>query len=101
MSFVSLQNLSAYSLLESPTTVVGLVRAAKERGYASIALTDYDKTYGFLQFNDAAIAAGIKPIFGLQLFIQGIVDQSTKYPLLFLAKDQIGYENILKLSQMF
>lgn len=98
MSFVSLQNLSAYSLLESPTTVVALVRAAKERGYYSIALTDYDKTYGFLQFNDAAIAAGIKPIFGLQLFIQGIVDQSTKYPLLFLAKDQIGYENILKLS---
>lgn len=98
MAFVSLQNISAYSLLQGPTTVADLVQDAVEKGYDSIALTDYNYTYGFLQFNELAQAAGIKPIFGVQLSVKGVVDQSANFNLIFIAKDQIGYQNLLKLS---
>lgn len=39
MGAVSLQNLSGFTLLESPTKVKNLAENAKKKGYSAIALT--------------------------------------------------------------
>lgn len=98
MGAVSLQNLSSFTLLESPTKVKDLAENAKKKGYSSLALTDVNITYGLVNFYKAAKEAGIKPLLGMQLRINGLVDQANKYDLIVIAKDDQGYKNILRLS---
>ena len=98
MGTVSLQNLSSFTLLESPTKVKDLAENAKKKGYSALALTDVNITYGLVNFYKAAKETGIKPLLGMQLRINGLVDQANKYDLIVIAKDDQGYKNILRLS---
>lgn len=98
MGAVSLQNLSSFTLLESPTKVKDLAENAKKKGYSALALTDVNITYGLVNFYKAAKETGIKPLLGIQLRINGLVDQANKYDLIVIAKDDQGYKNILRLS---
>ena len=98
MGAVSLQNLSSFTLLESPTKVKDLAKNAKKKGYSALALTDVNITYGLVNFYKGAKEAGIKPLLGMQLRINGLVDQANKYDLIVIAKDDQGYKNILRLS---
>ena len=98
MGAVSLQNLSSFTLLESPTKVKDLAKNAKKKGYSALALTDVNITYGLVNFYKAAKETGIKPLLGMQLRINGLVDQANKYDLIVIAKDDQGYKNILRLS---
>lgn len=98
MGAVSLQNLSSFTLLESPTKVKDLAENAKKKGYSALALTDVNITCGLVNFYKAAKETGIKPLLGMQLRINGLVDQANKYDLIVIAKDDQGYKNILRLS---
>lgn len=98
MGAVSLQNLSSFTLLESPTKVKNLAENAKKKGYSAIALTDINITYGLVDFYKAAKDTGIKPLLGMQLRINGLIDEANKYDLIVIAKDDQGYKNILRLS---
>ena len=98
MGAVSLQNLSNFTLLESPTKVKNLAENAKKKGYSAIALTDINITYGLVDFYKAAKDTGIKPLLGMQLRINGLIDEANKYDLIVIAKDDQGYKNILRLS---
>ncbi|WP_304757844.1 DNA polymerase III subunit alpha [uncultured Lactobacillus sp.] len=98
MGAVSLQNLSSFTLLESPTKVKNLAENAKKKGYSAIALTDINITYGLVDFYKAAKDIGIKPLLGMQLRINGLIDEANKYDLIAIAKDDQGYKNILRLS---
>ena len=98
MGAVSLQNLSSFTLLESPTKVKNLAENAKKKGYSAVALTDINITYGLVDFYKAAKDTGIKPLLGMQLRINGLIDEANKYDLIVIAKDDQGYKNILRLS---
>ncbi|WP_208422343.1 DNA polymerase III subunit alpha [Latilactobacillus fragifolii] len=98
MPFVQLQVKSTYTLLESTTRIDALIERAKARGYRSIALTDKNVTYGLVDFYKAAKAAKLQPILGLTLEIGGLLQADERFPLIVLAKDFVGYQNILKLS---
>ncbi|MCM0598742.1 DNA polymerase III subunit alpha [Periweissella fabalis] len=98
MSYFPIQALSAYSLLKSPTTPKELVIKAKELGYQNIGLTDIDVMYGVVDFYNAAIAADMKPILGLTLKINGLVNQSTIGSIILIAKNSRGYQNLMKIS---
>lgn len=50
MGTVSLQNLSSFTLLESPTKVKDLAENAKKKGYSALALTDVNITCGLVNF---------------------------------------------------
>lgn len=98
MGVVGLQNLSSFTLLESPTKVEDLAENAKKKGYSALALTDINITYGLVDFYKAAKNAGIKPLLGMQLRINGMIDEANKYDLIVIAQDDQGYKNILRLS---
>ena len=98
MGAIGLQNLSSYSLLQSPIKVKDLAQKAKDRGYEAIALTDINVTYGLVEFYKAAKEVGIKPILGMQARFNGLIDQAHLYDLIVLAKTNQGFENILRLS---
>ncbi|WP_243291248.1 DNA polymerase III subunit alpha [Bacillus sp. FJAT-47783] len=95
MSFVHLQVKSAYSLLSSAVSLEKLVERAKKHQYTAIALTDVHVLYGTIAFYKLCKKHQIKPIIGLTVSIQ---IKGNSFPFVLLAKNDIGYKHLLKLS---
>ncbi|MCH4008331.1 DNA polymerase III subunit alpha [Companilactobacillus sp.] len=93
-----LQITSSYSLLQSPIKLPELIDSAKQMGYSSLALTDNNNLYGSIDFYKYCQNAGIKPIIGLTINTLGVTDTQNVYPLILLAKSDVGYHNLIKIS---
>ncbi len=88
--YVELHTHSSYSFLDGASPVDDLVAAAKERGMDTLALTDTNGLYGAVRFWNAATAAGIKPIWGVEL-------QTLDFGhLLLIARDEIGWRSLCR-----
>ncbi|MDF7638862.1 DNA polymerase III subunit alpha [Lactobacillus sp. ESL0791] len=98
MKVAAIQNISSFSLLESPTKVKDLLVTAKQLGYEAVGLTDINVTYGLVNFFELSKEVGIKPLLGMQVRVNGLVDSTNQYDLIVLAKNNAGYHNILRLS---
>jgi DNA polymerase-3 subunit alpha len=100
--FTHLHVHSEYSLLDGQSRVDRLIAQSKASGMHALALTDHGGMYGTLEFYKKAREAGIKPIIGVEGYLApSIEDRTTRYEynhLLLLARDQIGYNNLLKLT---
>ncbi len=105
MSFVHLHVHSTYSILDGFSQIKPLVQRAKELGMPALALTDHGTMFGTVQFFDAASAAGIKPIIGLETYLapRKMTDRDPRKDkraahLLLLAENMTGYQNLLKIA---
>src|SRR5947208_4767150 len=58
-----------------------LVARAAEHGMTALALTDRDGLYGAVKFALACRAAGVRPIFGVDLAVAPAVDAAVPRPL--------------------
>src|SRR3989338_198277 len=103
-NFVHLHTHSHYSLLDGLSKIDGLVARAKELGMEALAVTDHGAMYGAIEFYAACKKAGIKPIIGVEAYVAnrtrfdkepGI--DNKRYHLTLLAKNNIGYQNLVKL----
>jgi DNA polymerase-3 subunit alpha len=97
MSFIHLHVYSAYSLLTSTASVEKLVMDAKEKGYKALALTDRNVMYGAVAFYKECIKHSIKPIIGLTVDVLS-EEEEKAFPLVLLAKNQKGFQNLLKIT---
>jgi len=104
MSFVNLHCHSHYSLLDGFGSPKDIVMRAKELGYPAAALTDHGVTYGLIELYNACMANGIKPVLGCEMYValRTRFDKEAKvdvrpYHLTLLAKNNVGYKNLLKL----
>lgn len=102
--FVHLHNHSIYSLLDGLTKLDELINYAIEDGAEAVALTDHGTMYGVIEFYQKCKKAGIKPIVGVETYLAPnlLTDKLTKndaanYHLILLAKNEIGYKNLIKL----
>ncbi len=102
--FIHLHVHTEFSLLDGLSKIDKLVARAKALEMSSLAITDHGTMHGVMQFYRACKAADIKPIIGLELYLakknRFIHDPTEKQPyhLLLLAKNEIGYKNLLKLA---
>jgi len=104
MKFVHLHVHSHYSLLDGLAKIDDLISKAQELGFNALALTDHGNLYGAIEFYKKAKKSGIKPIIGCEVYLAprsrfektAKVD-SKSYHLTLLCKDQIGYQNLIKL----
>jgi DNA polymerase III subunit alpha len=106
--FVHLRVHSAYSLAEGAIRVKDLVKLCAEQKMPAVAITDTNNMFGGLEFAQAASAAGVQPIAGVQLSLRqeeregagtglqgGIRPPPDK--IVLLAQDESGYLNLMKL----
>ncbi len=103
--FVHLHVHSQYSLLDGACRIPDLVAAARRHRMPALALTDHGNLFGLIEFYDACMKGGVKPILGVETYIapgsrlekeaKGISEAS--FHLILLAKDEMGYQNLLKL----
>ncbi len=94
--FVHLRVHSAYSLSEGAIHVKDLVNLCRDAAFPAVAMTDTNNIFGALEFSGAAAKAGVQPIIGCQLRIVQHEDDPGG-TMVFLAKDDSGYRNLLKL----
>jgi error-prone DNA polymerase len=69
MSYIELHAASAFSFLEAASLPEALVDRAAELGYPAVALLDRNGVHGAPRFHKAALAAGLRPIVGVELTI--------------------------------
>ncbi len=102
--FVHLHVHTEYSLLDGLTRIEDLVLKAKEFGMESVAISDHGVLYGVVEFYKKAKEAGVKPIVGMEAYITEDLNsknpKSPYYHLLILAKNHIGYKNLMKISSI-
>ena len=109
VSFVHLHTHSEYSLLDGANRIGDLVRKTKELEMPGLALTDHGCMFGAWAFHKAARKEGIKPIIGMEAYVApgDRRDRSRSgkgarayYHLVLLARDMVGYKNLIKLSSI-
>jgi len=106
-SFVHLHVHTEYSLLDGACRISDLVKAAAHQGSGAVAVTDHGNLFGAIEFYQAAVAAGIKPILGYEAYVAPgrrqdretlPGSQDAGYHLVLLAADERGYRNLLRLA---
>ncbi|MDK2814351.1 MAG: polymerase subunit alpha [Thermoanaerobacter sp.] len=102
--FVHLHVHSEYSLLDGSCRIKDLIAKTKELNMKAIAITDHGVMYGVIDFYKEAVAQGIKPIIGCEIYVapRSMQDReygidNENYHLVLLAKDMTGYKNLMKI----
>ena len=85
--FVHLHVHSEYSLVDGTARVRPLVKAAARAGMPAIALTDQANLFALVRFYKAAMAAGIKPISGIDAWIRNPEDPNQPFRATLLIQD--------------
>ncbi|MCB1857106.1 MAG: DNA polymerase III subunit alpha [Gammaproteobacteria bacterium] len=96
-SFVHLLVHTEYSLVDSLVRIKPLVKAAVGFGMPALAITDQCNLFALVKFYQAAQAAGIKPIIGVDAWLRDQADINKPFRVLFLIQNKEGYLNLTRL----
>ncbi len=102
-----LHNHSEFSLLDGLSKIPEMVRTARDLGMKALSITDHGSLYGAFKFYNSCREEGIKPIIGSEMYMakrshldkEANVDDGQNH-LILLAKDNIGYKNLMRLSSI-
>ena len=90
-SFVHLRLHSEYSIVDSTLRIADAVKLAAADEQVALAITDLNNLFGFVKFYKAARAKGIKPVCGVDAWIEAVDPAHEPARLLFLAETHAGY----------
>ena len=104
MSFVHLHVHTEFSFLDGECRIKELVSHAKNLGMNALAITDHGNMCGVVDFYKEALAQGIKPIIGCEVYVaardlsdKSHDDKNSTHHLILLAKNNEGYKNLVKI----
>ena len=86
--FVHLHVHSEYSMLDGAAKLGNMTQAAADLGQSAIAVTDHGNTFAAFEFYNAAKAAGVKPIIGLEAYITPGTQRSERSRVSWGSPDQ-------------
>ncbi|HDQ41753.1 MAG TPA: DNA polymerase III subunit alpha [Desulfonatronum sp.] len=106
--FVHLHCHTEYSLLDGAIRIKDLCAKAKDFGLSAVALTDHGNLYGAIHFYRSAKDYGLKPIIGCEVYVamgsrhdrDARSPSQAGYHLILLAKDAVGYRNLIRLVSL-
>jgi len=89
--FVHLRLHTEYSIVDGMARVDDAVAAAAADGMPALAITDAGNLFGAIKFHEAARAAGVQPIIGVDLWLTNERNRDAPYRLTLLARNSAGY----------
>ncbi|MFN7053795.1 MAG: PHP domain-containing protein, partial [Gemmobacter sp.] len=101
--FIHLRVHTEYSLLEGAVPVKKLIGLCAAQSMPAVAVTDSNSMFAALEFSTLASGAGLQPIVGCQMTVAydppapGEKPRAPA-PVVLLAQNEVGYENLMKLS---
>lgn len=96
-SFIHLHVHSEYSLADGIVRIKELIKRTKQQGSFAVALTDQHNLFAAVKFFKAAMAAGIKPIIGADIFFSNPEKADAPYVMTLLCQNHEGYLNLTRL----
>ncbi|OIP84850.1 MAG: DNA polymerase III subunit alpha [Rhodobacterales bacterium CG2_30_65_12] len=101
--FIHLRVHTEYSLLEGAVPVKKLAGLCTGMAMPAVAVTDTNNMFCALEFSVTASAAGLQPIIGCQVSVacdSPVPGEKPRppSPLVLLAQNEAGYQNLLKLN---
>ena len=103
--FVHLHVHTEFSLLDGQSRIKSLVDRAKALDMPALGITDHGVMFGAMDFYRACVEAGITPVVGMEAYLapRGMQDRDPRldrrpYHMLLLAKNMVGYQNLLKMA---
>ena len=96
-SFIHLRVHTEYSLVDGVVRVKPLMQAVTDKGMPAVALTDQGNLFAMVKFTRAALAAGIKPIIGVDALVRGDDEQIPPSRMVLLCQNRDGYLNLSQL----
>ncbi len=104
-TFAHLHLHTEFSMLDGAARVRDVVAAAAADGQPAVAITDHGVLYGAVDFYQAAVAAGVKPIIGIEAYVTpgSRYDRpprrdDIRYHVTLLAENDAGYRNLIALA---
>lgn len=105
--FTHLHVHTEYSLLDGLCKIKPLIKYIKEMGMDSVAITDHGVMYGAVEFYKRALEDKVRPIIGMEAYVSNVAhtqkperSKMKNYHLTLLAKNNKGYENLMKLTSI-
>jgi DNA polymerase-3 subunit alpha len=95
--FIHLRLHTEYSVTDGLVRVGEAVKRARESGMPALGLSDLSNTFGWVKFYRAARGAGIKPIFGCDVWVTNAADRNRPSRLLLLVQHREGYRRLCDL----
>ncbi|MEN9384352.1 MAG: polymerase subunit alpha [Pseudomonadota bacterium] len=104
--FVHLRLHTEFSVVDGTTRIDDAVEAAARDGQPALAIADLGNLFGAVKFYKAARGAGVKPVLGAEVFVQGLggeaapgasVTQHSLPRMLLLVQSHQGYLNLCEL----
>ena len=95
--FVHLNLHSEFSLVDGISRIGPLIERTKALGMPAVAITDRANLFCMVRFYRAAVAAGIKPIVGVDLPIRSTSGNAADGVLTLLAMDGSGFRQLARL----
>jgi len=81
-----------------------LVEQTKNLGMTALGITDHGNLYGVPEFHAIAKRNGIQPVIGCEFYLcaspMGERKDRTRYHQVLWAKNEVGYQNLIKLSSL-
>ena len=107
-SFVHLHLHTAYSLLDGMIRTKELAARAAELGMPAVAMTDHGNLFGAIDFYQACLKAGVKPILGCEIYLapfaasekKKVLNRKNATHLTLLAETNEGWQNLSKLTSI-
>ncbi len=108
MQFSHLHCHTQFSLLDGAADIKKLFKKAKADNMPAVAITDHGNMFGVFEFVAEGNKQGVKPIVGCEFYVveDRHIRQFTKdkkdvrHHQLLLAKDEIGYKNLVKMCSL-
>src|SRR6266850_1129034 len=95
--FVHLRMHSEYSVTDGIVRLEQAVQRAAADGMPALALTDLGNLFGLVKFYGAARAAGVKPVIGVDCWLQNPSDRDKAARILLLCASHAGYLRLCEL----
>jgi DNA polymerase-3 subunit alpha len=95
--FIHLRVHSEYSLANGIVRVKSLVNACAEADMPAVAVTDQGNLFAMVKFYKAAVAAGVKPVIGVDLWVHNETDPHLPGRVVLLCQNSEGYLNLTRL----
>jgi DNA polymerase-3 subunit alpha len=95
--FIHLRLHTEYSVVDGLVRVDEAVKRARDITMPALGLSDLSNTFGWVKFYRAARGAGIKPIFGCDVWVSNAADRNRPSRLLLLVQHREGYRRLCEL----